>query len=94
MIKNGVSGYLVDVGDIEGAASKALHLLTDESLQRQFAEAALQSIKERFSSNKIIAQYEEIYQQLTDWECDNGGSLLKALPLLRELKNTAGRPTL
>ena len=77
MIKNGKSGYLVDVGDIEDAARKALHLLTDESLQRQFAEAALENIKARFSSSKIIAQYEEIYQQLTDGECDNGGSLFE-----------------
>ncbi|MEC1260555.1 N-acetyl-alpha-D-glucosaminyl L-malate synthase BshA [Bacillus swezeyi] len=77
VIKDGTSGYLVNVGDVEDTAEKALQLLTDDRLHRRFAEAALKNIKERFSSSHIISQYEDVYRQLIDWECDNGGSLFK-----------------
>ncbi|MCG8399319.1 glycosyltransferase, partial [Bacillus atrophaeus] len=45
VIKDGTSGYLVNVGDVEDTAEKALQLLTDDRLHRRFAEAALKNIK-------------------------------------------------
>ncbi|MDA7025619.1 N-acetyl-alpha-D-glucosaminyl L-malate synthase BshA [Bacillus sp. CLL-7-23] len=78
VIIDGTSGYLVNVGDVDGASEKALHLLTDHKLHHRFAEAALQNIRERFSSSKIISQYEDIYHQLIDGKCDNGGSVFKS----------------
>ncbi|MFN2745616.1 MULTISPECIES: N-acetyl-alpha-D-glucosaminyl L-malate synthase BshA [Bacillus] len=78
VIKDGTSGYLVNVGDVDDAAEKAVRLLTDDGLHHRFAQAALKNIKERFSSGSIISQYEDIYQQLIEEESDNGGSLSKS----------------
>ncbi|MCY8405211.1 N-acetyl-alpha-D-glucosaminyl L-malate synthase BshA [Bacillus sonorensis] len=66
VIKDGISGFLVNVGDVDDAAEKSLQLLTDDALHRRFTDAALKNIMEQFSSSSIIGQYEDIYHQLIE----------------------------
>ncbi|KKB74782.1 MULTISPECIES: N-acetyl-alpha-D-glucosaminyl L-malate synthase BshA [Bacillus] len=68
VIEDGVSGFLVNIGDVDAAGEKALRLLTDDALHSSFAEAALRNIRDRFSSCSIIGQYEDIYNQLIELE--------------------------
>ncbi|MCY8465414.1 N-acetyl-alpha-D-glucosaminyl L-malate synthase BshA [Bacillus atrophaeus] len=68
VIKNNVSGFLVDIGDIEDASAKALRILEDEQLSKQFTDAALHMLKNEFSSKKIVSEYEQIYADLAEPE--------------------------
>ncbi|MGE0910911.1 N-acetyl-alpha-D-glucosaminyl L-malate synthase BshA [Bacillus atrophaeus] len=68
VIKNNVSGFLVDIGDIEDASAKALRILEDEQLSKQFIDAALHMLKNEFSSQKIVSEYEQIYADLAEPE--------------------------
>ncbi|MGQ5112720.1 N-acetyl-alpha-D-glucosaminyl L-malate synthase BshA [Bacillus halotolerans] len=68
VIKNNVSGFLVDVGDIEAASAKAVRVLEDEQLSKRFTEAAMEMLNNEFSSQKIVSQYEQIYADLAEPE--------------------------
>ncbi|MEC1749790.1 N-acetyl-alpha-D-glucosaminyl L-malate synthase BshA [Bacillus mojavensis] len=68
VIKNNVSGFLVDVGDVEAASAKAVRILEDEQLSKQFTEAAMEMLNNEFSSQKIVSQYEQIYADLAEPE--------------------------
>ncbi|MEC1624890.1 N-acetyl-alpha-D-glucosaminyl L-malate synthase BshA [Bacillus mojavensis] len=68
VIKNNVSGFLVDVGDIEAASAKAVRILEDEQLSKRFTEAAMEMLNNEFSSQKIVSQYEQIYADLAEPE--------------------------
>ncbi|MEC1622011.1 N-acetyl-alpha-D-glucosaminyl L-malate synthase BshA [Bacillus mojavensis] len=68
VIKNNVSGFLVDVGDVEAASAKAVRILEDEQLSKRFTEAAMEMLNYEFSSQKIVSQYEQIYADLAEPE--------------------------
>ncbi|MDQ0271056.1 N-acetyl-alpha-D-glucosaminyl L-malate synthase BshA [Cytobacillus purgationiresistens] len=68
VISDGRNGFICQLGDIEGIAEKALELLTDEALHRSFSRASLATVSNSFSAEKIVSQYEEIYNQLLSGE--------------------------
>ncbi|MCI3984969.1 N-acetyl-alpha-D-glucosaminyl L-malate synthase BshA [Bacillus vallismortis] len=68
VIKNNVSGFLVDVGDVAAATACALRILEDEQLSTRFTKAAMEMLKNEFSSQKIVSQYEQIYADLAEPE--------------------------
>lgn len=63
--ENGVTGYMCDVGDIESMAEKAVYILSDAERLERFREGARMKATE-FSTEKIISQYEALYQQVLD----------------------------
>lgn len=68
VIKNNVSGFLVDVGDVAAATARAMSILEDEQLSKRFTEAAMEMLRNEFSSQKIVSQYEQIYADLAEPE--------------------------
>ena len=58
----GVSGFLNDIGDIDGMVQHSLQILKDDITLQQFKEQAYQHSK-LFSVDKIVPMYEEIYQK-------------------------------
>ncbi|MCY7842435.1 N-acetyl-alpha-D-glucosaminyl L-malate synthase BshA [Bacillus spizizenii] len=68
VIKNNVSGFLVDVSDVAAATDRAMSILEDEQLSKRFTEAAMEILKNEFSSQKIVSQYEQIYADLAEPE--------------------------
>ncbi|KMJ59732.1 N-acetyl-alpha-D-glucosaminyl L-malate synthase [Bacillus sp. LL01] len=64
VIDHSKTGYLSEVGDIEDIAKNAIKILGDSILHKTFAENAVARVKEHFSSQKIVKQYEDIYMQL------------------------------
>ncbi|MGG0902883.1 N-acetyl-alpha-D-glucosaminyl L-malate synthase BshA [Bacillus subtilis] len=68
VIKNNVSGFLVDVGDVTAATARAMSILEDEQLSNRFTKAAIEMLKNEFSSKKIVSQYEQIYADLAEPE--------------------------
>ncbi len=58
---NGVSGYLKNVGDVDGMAKKAIYILEDEKRLAQFKTNAKQTAKQ-FDLKTIVPQYETLYK--------------------------------
>lgn len=60
--RDGFSGFLSDVGDIESMAENALKILKDEMVLNQFKEQAYEVAKE-FDISIILPMYESIYEK-------------------------------
>jgi len=57
---DGVSGFLSDIGDIEGMAENALKILKTDAVLNQFKANAVKAA-EKFSIDKIVPLYENLY---------------------------------
>ncbi|WP_239740837.1 N-acetyl-alpha-D-glucosaminyl L-malate synthase BshA [Mammaliicoccus sp. M-M45] len=64
VIKNGETGYTVDVADTDKASEHAIELLTNHTLYKNMQEAMVADVKERFSSKVIADQYESCYNNM------------------------------
>jgi len=62
---DGVTGYLKDVGDVDGMAEKAIYILEDEARLAQFKDNALARAKE-FDLTNILPQYESYYAEVLE----------------------------
>ena len=62
-IEEGVSGFLVGVGDVDAIEDRLLRLLTDEPLRLRFAAAARRRV-ERFSLAESVRSTEALYDRL------------------------------
>ncbi|MEY8750885.1 N-acetyl-alpha-D-glucosaminyl L-malate synthase BshA [Alkalicoccobacillus gibsonii] len=62
VIKDGETGFLCEVGDVGDVMKRAIQLVEDPSTLQRFREAAMQDVIERFNADKIVAEYEVIYQ--------------------------------
>ena len=63
--KHGFSGYLSNVGDIDGMAANALKILSNKTILQQFKQNAYEQAKQ-FDIEKILPQYEAIYKELIE----------------------------
>jgi N-acetyl-alpha-D-glucosaminyl L-malate synthase BshA len=60
---HGETGYLCEVGDVEGMAAYAISLLKDEEKLRLFRRNALKQA-ERFDIGHVLPQYEAYYEKV------------------------------
>lgn len=58
----GVTGFLSDVGDVEGMAENALKILGDDTVLEKFKRNAVSSA-ERFDILKVLPLYESLYEK-------------------------------
>ncbi len=62
---DGVTGYVLPIGDVEGMADKAIMLLKNESRLAEFKEnAKLQAIK--FDKKNVLPLYEQLYYSVLE----------------------------
>ena len=61
VVRNGETGFLLPPGDTKAMAEAGLRLLQNQDEYRSFSAQARKDAIERFSPDKVIAQYEEIY---------------------------------
>lgn len=64
VITPGVDGYLCRVGDCECMAEQAVGILGNEARRSEMGAAARKKAIERFSPQRIVAQYEAVYQRV------------------------------
>jgi len=64
VVIDGENGYLLPVGDVDGMAAAALRLLQNPELHRQFAASGRRSSVERFSQERVVAQYRALYERV------------------------------
>lgn len=60
--RDGYSGYLADVGDVEGMAQKAISILSDDNKLFDFKSNALKLAQE-FDIRNIMPLYEDLYRK-------------------------------
>lgn len=64
VVDDGKNGYLVALGDIEAVAVQALKIFSDEELNERLRHNALLTVAEKFNSESIVSQYEELYYRI------------------------------
>lgn len=60
--EHGISGYLNEIGDVEGMAAHALAILKDEDILSQFKKRARESAT-KFQTENIVPLYEAVYEK-------------------------------
>jgi glycosyltransferase involved in cell wall biosynthesis len=65
VLEDGVSGLVVDSGNIDAMAD-ALGRLRDNRLREAFGEAARRRFDEKFALQRMIRSYEQVYRELMD----------------------------
>ena len=61
VVRNGETGVLCDVGDVEGMAAAAVAFLRDRSRWHAASELAASDARARFSLDEVVGQYEDFY---------------------------------
>ncbi|WP_323702337.1 N-acetyl-alpha-D-glucosaminyl L-malate synthase BshA [Mammaliicoccus sp. Dog046] len=64
VIKDGITGYTVDVGDVDTASKRAIELLTNNELYQKMQKAMIEDVNKRFASKVIADQYENCYKEM------------------------------
>jgi N-acetyl-alpha-D-glucosaminyl L-malate synthase BshA len=68
VVRNGVTGALGTVGDVDGLGEFAVALFRDPARWRAMSDAAAADARARFSSDQIVARYEQLYLQSRERE--------------------------
>jgi N-acetyl-alpha-D-glucosaminyl L-malate synthase BshA len=66
VVKDG--GYLFEIGDVDRMAEAALSILSDDAERRRLGERGREIALKRFTTKKIIPQYEALYRRVIE-EC-------------------------
>jgi N-acetyl-alpha-D-glucosaminyl L-malate synthase BshA len=64
VIEHGTTGYMFDVGDLDGMAEAGLCIIGDDDHRRSLPEASRALAEERFSARRVVPLYERYYEQV------------------------------
>jgi N-acetyl-alpha-D-glucosaminyl L-malate synthase BshA len=64
VVEDGVSGLLVPAGDVDALTKAVQHLLGDPAGRVAMGRAARQRAQERFSAERIVSRYVELYERV------------------------------
>jgi N-acetyl-alpha-D-glucosaminyl L-malate synthase BshA len=64
VIRDGETGFLVELGDLKQMAQRAIEILSDEKLQREMGRRGRQWAIDQFNTERVIPQYERLYQRV------------------------------
>lgn len=70
LIEDGVNGFLVDEGDIDGLANRLVCLIENEELRKRMGGAAYRN-SERYAEDTIMKQWLDLFQNLSNNATDN-----------------------
>lgn len=66
VIEHGVDGFLVEPGDVAGAARHAIEILSRADRGREMGQQGRIHARQKFCANDVIPQYERYYQQVLE----------------------------
>ena len=61
VVRNGVDGYLYEVGDVQAMADGCLSILNDPKVRDNLGKAAREHATRNFCASKIVLEYEDLY---------------------------------
>ena len=63
VVTEGESGYLLDVGDIDGLARRLVELARDPALRAQLGAAGAADMRARFATSRMADELETVYER-------------------------------
>ena len=63
VLRDGETGLLVEVGDVDGIASALSHLAGDAAFARRLGEAAAREQREKYTLERMVSEYLEVYAE-------------------------------
>jgi L-malate glycosyltransferase len=76
VIEDGVTGFLREVGDVEGMAEAGVSILTDHAGWARVSAAARAVSVEQFGVDSVLPRYERYYQRILDGASVQGAGAL------------------
>lgn len=64
VVSEGVDGFLVEPGDVEGAADRLAELASDPELRARLGEAGRREMFERYSVSRLVDDIDRLYRTL------------------------------
>ena len=64
VVRDGVDGYLVEAGDVEGAAERLEQLAGDPGLRGQLGASGRARVLERYSVSRLVDDVDRLYRSL------------------------------
>ena len=64
VVRDGVTGVLRDVGDVEGMSAAAVEILSSPEKWQAMSEAAAADARTRFSQEDMVTRYEDFYTRV------------------------------
>lgn len=64
VIDHDETGYIAELGNVEQMAHYAVYMLKDDELMSQMSHRAREVVQNKFSSETILNQYEDLYEQV------------------------------
>lgn len=71
VVRDGETGYLVEVGDTRTMAERAVEILSNEKMRREMGARGRAWAVERFNTEIVIPQYEKLYERVVAWARKN-----------------------
>jgi len=63
VVRDGIDGYLYEVGDVQAMADGCLSVLNNPKVRENLGKAARDRATRHFCASKIVLQYEDLYSQ-------------------------------
>ncbi|KLU65007.1 D-inositol 3-phosphate glycosyltransferase [Desulfosporosinus acididurans] len=64
VVQHGKTGFLKEVGDLEGMSEAVVELLSDEARYKTFSEQAVRWARETFPVERAVSEYEKVYESV------------------------------
>lgn len=61
IVEDGINGYLVPTKDSQSIAESLIRLISNPQLVRQMGQAGIETVKKKFTIEKMIKEYESIF---------------------------------
>jgi N-acetyl-alpha-D-glucosaminyl L-malate synthase BshA len=68
VVRDGETGFLVELGDIAKMAERAIEILSDEKKQREMGRRGRKWAVEQFNTERVIPEYERLYERVIQRE--------------------------
>lgn len=68
LLQNQVSAEIVPIGDIPALSASVARLVSDSGLRSRYSQTASQTVKQNFSWERCVEQYDQLYQSLLEPE--------------------------
>jgi glycosyltransferase involved in cell wall biosynthesis len=66
VVRDGIDGFLVERGDVEGAGAKLALLARDTKLRNQLGAAGRERIRRRYSVSRLVDDVDRLYRSLLE----------------------------
>ena len=70
VVEDGGCGYLFKIGDVQGMAEAATRVLSDDDERARLGRRGREIALSRFATEKIIPQYEALYDEVVSQRAD------------------------